>query len=459
MQSRPHLSLVLNATAGDAQYLDAALASIAAAADHAAAEHGIRSELILVLDRSDREVDAWAEAASFGSFAGVTVLKVDHGSLALSRNAGIAEARGTYIATCDSDDLVSHTMYSALYAALSGRRAPAAAFPEYIVGFGDQSFLGRYYPGTDVPPPAFFDYHPFISRVMIDAAYAKANPYRATGAGAGTAYEDWCFDGDLVADRVPIVIGRSATLYYRQRPASLMREAAAETQVRIIPPNRLFQPARFAELARPWLSRLATQTWVPPSPAAIAEAFFRDDTAQQSAIRAQAIEPAITLEPDRLGTPFSNLHGVAGSCRGAPAPMGLAYANACAVIGRGAYQDVLVLCEDNDGARQMLDAVARAQRDGVWRRLLVLLGAGSASFAGRLPSFSYLIDLASLTDDEACMDLIAIRLIQQANGPQHLHIAPGALADRLRRKFGRVIGGIAQTNYLGSPAMAASASR
>ena len=106
----PEVSIVLNLH-NETRFLRRTMMSIGEAVSYAA-PYGIRCEIICVLDRPDPSTRAWIEAYDFPEFTDCAVIEVDNGSLGLSRNAGIARAKGEYIWLCDADDLISYNMTS-----------------------------------------------------------------------------------------------------------------------------------------------------------------------------------------------------------------------------------------------------------------------------------------------------------------------------------------------------------
>ena len=99
------VSVVLNLHR-EAVYVVRTLRSLSEAASYAS-NCGLHVELVIVFDRSDDATRAVTESADKFGFERVTSIEVDHGSLGLSRNSGIAVASGEYLWLADADDLVS----------------------------------------------------------------------------------------------------------------------------------------------------------------------------------------------------------------------------------------------------------------------------------------------------------------------------------------------------------------
>jgi glycosyltransferase involved in cell wall biosynthesis len=101
----------------------------------AAAEQGITTELVVVLDRPN---DATRDAVTMYTqgFDSVRQVIVDNGDLGLSRNDGAAEARGDYIAFIDGDDMWGRRWLSEAYRSAIAYGKDAIWHPEVNVYFG-----------------------------------------------------------------------------------------------------------------------------------------------------------------------------------------------------------------------------------------------------------------------------------------------------------------------------------
>ena len=100
--NNPHVTVVVN---GHREGLIASptLWSVDCAVEEATS-HGLSVEIIAVLDRADaltKEIfDRWISRRS-----DARLLSVDHGDLGRSRNSGVEEATGKWVAFIDADDL------------------------------------------------------------------------------------------------------------------------------------------------------------------------------------------------------------------------------------------------------------------------------------------------------------------------------------------------------------------
>ena len=160
----PEVSIVLNLH-NETRFLRRTMMSIGEAVSYAA-PYGISCEIVCVLDRPDPSTRAWIDAYDFSQFADCAVIEVDNGSLGPSRNAGIARASGEYVWLCDADDLISYNMLVELYRTSVACGPKTIIIPEFLLAFGANFHIARYF-GTDKASKLLlFQLHPFISRIF-----------------------------------------------------------------------------------------------------------------------------------------------------------------------------------------------------------------------------------------------------------------------------------------------------
>lgn len=182
-------------------------------------------EAVFVFDNASIETIECFQKLETSDFDYVKELHVNNGSLGLSRNDGINSADGKYIITFDADDLVNECFILAMYEKAISSKKNSIIFPEYLLGFGDENFIVKYYPTPFVPPFAFFGYNPYISRFCMLRESALNSPFLATPSNMGLAYEDWCFNTTLISKDFIFHTAKDASIYYRQRKDSLLKSS------------------------------------------------------------------------------------------------------------------------------------------------------------------------------------------------------------------------------------------
>ena len=136
------VSVILNLHC-EAPYIRRTVRSLNEAAA-VAREASIYCELVVVFDRSDDLTKDVMHGATTDAFVSVRYVDIDHGSLGLARNSGIAEALGKYVWLCDADDLVSSNSIVQMYA-LAETAPRIVVFPEYLVLFGERYLVTQYF--------------------------------------------------------------------------------------------------------------------------------------------------------------------------------------------------------------------------------------------------------------------------------------------------------------------------
>ena len=193
----PEVSIVLNLH-NETRFLRRTMMSIGQAVSFAA-PYGINCEVVCVLDRPDPSTKAWIEAFDFSQFADHATVEVNNGSLGLSRNEGIARARGEYIWLCDADDLISYNILAGLFQTSVAAGPKTIVIPEFLCAFGADFHLARYF-GTDKASKLLlFHMHPFISRIFAHRSLFDDLKFGDARLSCGFAYEDWHFNCEALA--------------------------------------------------------------------------------------------------------------------------------------------------------------------------------------------------------------------------------------------------------------------
>ena len=236
------LTLVVNIHSGT-NYLARTMLSLEEAARYAGAL-GIRCELLFVMDRSPPEAIAWVEDYRSDAFASRKIIKVDNGSLGLSRNDGIDTARGGIVLFCDEDDLVSYNIVAEFYVRSKAGGPRTVVVPEYFLVFGARFYTSRYFGSGVYSPLLFIADHPFTSRICIHRSVAESIRYADVRLSSGFAYEDYHFNSKLAALGFTFDAAPNTIVFYREKSQSLL-QSMRSISTRQIPPTPLFEPPTY----------------------------------------------------------------------------------------------------------------------------------------------------------------------------------------------------------------------
>ncbi|GEM_PF-373810 len=422
-------------------------------AAHYARRLGITAELVAVLDRPGQSTRQAFDSFESAAFDRRQAVDVDHGSLGLSRNSGVAAAIGRYAMMCDGDDLISFNALAEMTRLADASPPATLVFPEYLFAFGERHHFVRYYPLDMVTPLSFLRAHPFISRVFASLQVFRSLGYVDVRLSPGYAFEDWHFNTECVARGHAIAVARDTMLFYRQRPGSLLAQANA-LSLRQIPPAALFEPATYRRVAREGYLRTGrapaafTQRGHMPTPADLDRPVLRELMKA-----ANHIEPDIDLESTRKSPFFSpvdeNVIGV-----------GRAYYEVCGLVeDAGPFDEVFLLPFTGVGGaetfiRNVMFALHECRPD---RRLLILLGESptDASDGHGVPPGSIVIDLGRNWPhlDMASRELIALKLIESVAPEARLHVRDSTFACGFFRTYWPVLGGHPSVFYRFSDAV------
>lgn len=196
MSRSPDITVVLNA------HREGALAHpsvrSARAAVTVAAAAGLTVELIAVLDRAD---DPTREYFKEYARDDIRVVEADLGDLGLSRNVGVEEACGEYIAFLDCDDLWgSHWLVEALRFSRSyGPRA--VCHPQLTLFWGTKNYVWEHLDqeSADFNLNDLLVTNAWTALSFTSRAALTEVPYRFSSLGSGIGYEDWGWNCDLIA--------------------------------------------------------------------------------------------------------------------------------------------------------------------------------------------------------------------------------------------------------------------
>ena len=426
------MTLVVNVHAG-ANYLKRTMLSLAEACRFAAP---ISCELLFVMDRSPPELIAWVRRYDSDAFLTTRIIEVDNGSLGLSRNDGLLNATGEVVLFCDEDDLISFNMIRKLYFLAKSVGPKNVVVPEYFLVFDNRLCVHRYFGSGLYSPLSFIADHPFTSRICIHRSVVERVRYSDVRLGSNYAYEDYHFNSKLAALGFTFTVAPDTVIFYREKQQSLLQKMGSFS-TKQIPPTPLYDPCTYLSvctadyLRRDELERLSQQK------IHSTDEFFSNLVCLELTHAANAIDPGIDLS--RM------VQYVGGTNVAIPLAPGLAYYQACKLIGNARFSDVVLLpfLARAGGEKYILNVM-----DGLYRidpnaRPLVLLGerlVGNA-WVEELPKNAVLIDLPSLHPEltDAQIDALTLRLITATAASARVHLKPCSYSHRFVEKFGRLL--------------------
>jgi hypothetical protein len=423
------LSVVLNIH-DDAIHLWRTLLSTEEAARYA--RHlGARVELVVVLDRPTRQAVDLVDQYEPSTFDGYQRVLVDHGSLGRSRNAGVHAARGSYVAFCDADDLISFNGFAAALESVQGLQQ-VVVVPEYVFTFGDVFGITRYARSDIMTPMQMVSGNQYTSRIVAPRELLSRIPIADTPPGSGYAYEDWRHNCELLAAGARFVVARNSILFYRRRPRGLSA-GSWQTSTRQIPPSKLFEPSTYLEATD---STRSTAEHDALDALDHTVHFTRSELCRELLHAANQIDPAMRITRYETA-PWMDL-------RSSPAHMGVAYRRFCEAIGSGGATFTDVVFASAEAGRPGAEWICRVLR-GLAElhpevRPLVLTeeSADLMAWQDLLPHDSLasaMRDLhPSVTVDE--MNVLALKAIQASGARARIHLGRSRFGARFWRAFG-----------------------
>jgi glycosyltransferase involved in cell wall biosynthesis len=397
--------------------------------------HNISVELVVVLDRADEQTRSALRQSDLSSFQRKQIIETDFGSPCMARNLGCEMTLGKYISFCDGDDLISFNAIAAMYYSAEQRGPKTVLFPEWHVSFGKCYHFTQFVDLKYVTPLSFIDIHPYTYKAFFCRTACDLTKFPDVRNPVGYAYEDWHFNSELVANGFDLRVVEDTILFYRQKSDGVFSQHNM-LSVRTIPPSKLFEPEIFLKIGREDVKYLQAGA-TPPAPLK-GKAYFDTDVARMLLAAANRIEPEIELGA------IKNSEEYVVSRASRPA-IGLAYYEACKLVGAAKFSHVFLLpWVTRGGADRVLLNVANslnALRPN--ERILVLLGQNELDNAW-LSKFSEaitVIDLAPFLPSigEEGVDLVTLKLIQSCCPGATLHLRTSIYAFRFFRSFGRAL--------------------
>jgi glycosyltransferase involved in cell wall biosynthesis len=428
------VSLVLNLHR-EGKYLIRTVSSLREAMVYASV-HGIVVEIVIVLDQPDETTINAVSLCNLGGIEHIQIFEVDHGSLGLSRNDGIAKARGKYVRLTDGDDLVSFNLLSNMYF-LAERLGPRAILiPEWLFAFGEGYLRVCYEDQKAITPLSTIVKHPFVSQIFFDRSLLEVLKFEDLGLSPGYAYEDWHLATEAIARGYEYYIAKDTVLFYRQRQNSLL-SMANRISVRQISPSTLFIPSVFKKLSEAGYQRIIRKQ---------VRSEFKDDrlfidgaVCQHLVHAASFIEPEITLEAFRSSS-FSH------HLQDANLAIGRRYYEVCNEMKNGTFQDVFVVPFFGTGGAEKYFSNIILELLGLQpdSSVLVILGQQHPdnAWVRQFPARVSVVDLGQWLGEIGThgVDVITLKLIQSVGNGARLHVRDSDFGHRFLAAYGRALG-------------------
>jgi glycosyltransferase involved in cell wall biosynthesis len=189
-----------------------------------AEQRGLKTELLLVLDRANPETKQYVETSGIIDPA-ARIIATDFGDVGPARNAGIEKARGEYVATFDGDDLMMENWL--VRAHEFNRLNPSYVIhPELAVCFGKETALVHYpdqeqedFDGTSIFFQASWPVVSFSRReTYLSVPYCSLPPHSGYGA------EDWHWNCEVMGRGWVHKIAPGAAFFYRRKKFGSLAE-------------------------------------------------------------------------------------------------------------------------------------------------------------------------------------------------------------------------------------------
>lgn len=398
---------------------------------------GLSIELVAVLDLPDEVTVEVLSNFDLTAFDGHDFLRVENGSLGLSRNSGINVARGKYICTCDGDDLISYNFVAAMHSDAERKGPLRAFFPQYLVGFEASNLVTEYMCLDEIAPFALLHMHPFISRIFAHRDLFAAQQYADVRLSRGYAYEDWHFNSEITARGYTLDVTQDTILFYRQRPDGLLRKADS-TSVRQIPPSKLFRPSTFLERGQSAHEKLMCVDEIRANLRTRGTNPVQDPVCLALIAAANEIEPAIDTRLIASCETYTNAAVLNIN-------IGKAYYKICNRIGDMIFDDVFVFPFFGGGGAELyaLHIMRELIVQNPTINILVLFGEkiDHHVWLDRIPDSVVVVDLASaeFAFDEETRDMIALKLVQSSASRARIHIRHSSFSERFFGKFRTIL--------------------
>ncbi|VXC66171.1 glycosyltransferase family 2 protein [Massilia sp. 9I] len=232
---------------------------------HFAQQQGIVCELVLVLDRADGHSRRLAIEAQSGVLAGLpsSLCEVDNGDLGRSRRDGVAQARGSYIAFLDGDDLYSENWIAEAFLLAQSEAGQATIYhPELNVYFGEhhRTFWHPDAQALGATEKAGLLLENFWTSLSFGPrALYQAHPVDDNGLQQGFGYEDWQWNMRTSAEGIAHRPVPRTLHFIRLKPSGSLNSHSSKRSV-IVRPSRLAERLVFGKSGKAQQGQAPTLT-------------------------------------------------------------------------------------------------------------------------------------------------------------------------------------------------------
>ncbi len=197
---------------------------------------GIRCEVLVVLDRPTEATTRYfaQHHPELEQYA------VHFGDTALTRNYGVQQARGEYVALIDGDDLCGPHWFERAVHLAREQEGPCVAHPQYTIYFENDRALVRHLATSepDFSAAKMIQYCHWVSCCVAKRRLFLEHPFEPCAAQSGFGSEDWHWYCQVVGAGVPVLTVPKTCFFYRRRDNT---RSAAHADVTLLRPTTLFR--------------------------------------------------------------------------------------------------------------------------------------------------------------------------------------------------------------------------
>jgi glycosyltransferase involved in cell wall biosynthesis len=208
------------------------LRSMVAAAEFAE-KHGVKVELLAILDKPDvLTIEVFEEFAR--EHPELRIEQVEHGDLGYSRNSGAQMALGKWTSFLDADDIWGEDWLYAAHKAAESDGREVVWHPDVNVLFGATPHI---YVHTDMED-ASFDLallaftNPWTSLSFVRTEFVRRVPYTGTRLRENIGYEDWSWNVDTIDNGAIHKVVPNTAHAIRTKLNSLVKQTTAAGCIR-----------------------------------------------------------------------------------------------------------------------------------------------------------------------------------------------------------------------------------